>query len=344
MLFSVIIPAYNCKKSIENTVNSLLNSGLFDFEIIIIDDGSTDGTYEVCDLLAGKHSNIHCIHQTNAGVSSARNVGIDSAKGDFLLFFDSDDTVDEYALKHAAEIIQEKEPDMLIFGISFDYYFNDRMYRRDNLVYPEEGMLSKGQWSAKFVQLYESNSISTSCTKFIRRELLNKNKVRYRKDLIEMEDFLFVVRCLEHCDDIYVLPEVIYRYRQTENERSTFNRLLRIPSLSDYMKPFEEEIEEFINRVPLDNKNLKDVKGIVNQIYTVLFYEQIRFGDKQEIESASKDMLNGKYSETIKFSNPELYQLLIGEKYHSVWLHSVKSRLRHWIAVRVKYIRSLWRS
>lgn len=341
--FSVIIPVYNCKNALQNTVDSVLRSGLFEYEIIIIDDGSNDGTAGICDLLAGQYDNIYCIHQENLGVSVARNHGIEVAQGQYILFFDADDSVDESALEHATEIVMKLKPDMLIFGLSFDYYFCGKLYRREKLSYPYEGLLNQKQWGKIFYELYSCNAISPVWNKFIRRDLLMKNQVRFCQDLIEMEDFLFTVRCMSYCENIFLLPEVIYRYRQAEDEKSTFNRLQKIPSLSAYMQLFEREME-VLDNILFKNSGINiDVKRIVDQIYTTLFLEQMHFGNIAEIKYASNDMLAGKYTEAIKNSDPGLYQLLKKKKYNQVWLRNAKIRIRHWIAVRIKAVKC-WRA
>lgn len=340
MLFSVIIPAYNCINTLQNTVGSVLNSGLYDFEIVMIDDGSTDGTSELCDSLGTENSKIRCIHQGNAGVSIARNRGIEAARGDYVLFFDSDDTVDTGILKHAAELVKQTKPDMLIFGLSFDYYFRGKLYRRDELVYSKERLLNQKQWCAEFMELYACNALSPVWNKFIRRSILTDNQILFCKDLIEMEDFLFVVHCMNHCKSIYVLPEAIYRYRQPEDERSTFYRLLRIPSLTAYMQPFETGMEELVSTFSLTGDIAANIRNVVAQIYTSLFYEQIHFGDIEEIERASNDMLTGKYAEVIRTANRMLFELLEQKHYRQVWIQNAKVRLKHWLAVRIKYIKS----
>ena len=81
MLVSVVIPAYNCINSLETTVDSILHSGLTDYEILLIDDGSTDGTSELCDALVSRHGCVRCVHQENGGVSNARNRGIGEGLG-----------------------------------------------------------------------------------------------------------------------------------------------------------------------------------------------------------------------------------------------------------------------
>ena len=79
MNFSVIVPCYNCVKTLENTVNSIQASGLSNYELLLIDDGSADGTGALCDVLCEKYPELRCIHQPNAGVSAARNRGVDEA-------------------------------------------------------------------------------------------------------------------------------------------------------------------------------------------------------------------------------------------------------------------------
>ena len=134
MLFSVIIPAYNCEETIENTVDSIAESGIIDYEILIIDDGSTDKTGSICDSLSQKMPSVRCIHQINAGVSAARNCGIENSQGEYILFFDADDSLDSNSLCNAVRTVEIERPDMLIFGMRFDYYHREHIYRRDSLI------------------------------------------------------------------------------------------------------------------------------------------------------------------------------------------------------------------
>lgn len=197
MLISVVIPAYNCINSLETTLGSVLKSGLTDCEILLIDDGSKDGTAELCDKLAHRHAWVRCIHQENGGVSAARNRGIGEARGRYILFFDADDTVDPGELASCQDILTEQEPDMLIFGMSFDYYFRGKRYRRDTMVPPLAGLRSRAEWIGRMGELYESNALSPVWNKFIRRDLLTDCQILFPGGMIEMEDFLFSVRCLK---------------------------------------------------------------------------------------------------------------------------------------------------
>ena len=120
MLVSVIIPAFNCEKSIKRTVDSIISSGLTDYEIVIINDGSTDNTDSVCKGLCAQYSFIKYSEQKNSGVSAARNNGISIAAGEYILFFDADDTAEENSFSECIDIIESEKPDILVFGISFD--------------------------------------------------------------------------------------------------------------------------------------------------------------------------------------------------------------------------------
>ena len=115
-LVSIIVPVYNAEKHISDCLDSLLSQVFKDFEIILVDDGSKDCSGEICDRYAGKDSRVTVIHKENAGVSSARNKGIEQARGKYLVFVDSDDTVQpEYIGTLYKEITREDE-DLVICG------------------------------------------------------------------------------------------------------------------------------------------------------------------------------------------------------------------------------------
>ena len=135
---SVIIPSYNCKSTLKKTVDSILKCGLRQFEILLVDDGSTDETLQVCRELAAQSPIITYTHQQNQGVSEARNQGLRAATGDYIWFFDSDDFVDPGSLAHVVQILDDRKPDLLIFGMTFDSFKNDKLCRRTILQYDKE--------------------------------------------------------------------------------------------------------------------------------------------------------------------------------------------------------------
>lgn len=313
MQFSVIIPCYNCVKTLETTVNSVRTCGLTDYEILLIDDGSADGTAKLCDTLCVRYPELRCVHQKNAGVSAARNRGIDEARGEYLWFVDADDTVDVGALSDAADTIDRQQPDMLLFGISFDYYHHGKLYRRDKLVPPCAGNLTLEQLKKQFQEFYECNALTTACNKFMRRDILMQSGVRFREDMILMEDFLFVLELLPYCKDIYSLPEAIYRYRQAEDEKGAYRRLQRIPDLAGYMQPFEAGL---------------DTLGISAQeagtLYEMLLRQKLYYAPLRQIREILAEHKQSKYA-SLEMGRP------LG-----IYFRNRKMQLRHRIAVAAK--------
>lgn len=136
MTFSVIIPCYNCAETLEATVKSVCASGLIDYEILLIDDGSTDGTAELCDSLCAYDPAIRCIHQENAGVSAARNCGIREAQGDYLWFVDADDQIIPLDMNRLSQLLWD-QPDCVMFGMYFSYLRHGRQIMRESLTASE---------------------------------------------------------------------------------------------------------------------------------------------------------------------------------------------------------------
>lgn len=313
MTFSVIIPAYNCAGTLEATVRSIQLSGLYDYEIILVDDGSTDGTAALCDELSGKFAEIRCVHQQNAGVSAARNHGIAEAQGEYLWFVDADDTVDEDSLADAAKVVEEQKPDMLIFGMSFDFYHKGKVYRRESLVPPYDGAILLEQLKSHFKEFYECNSLTPVWNKFCRKDIIVEHKIAFHKDMILMEDFLFVLELLAHCENIYCVPKAIYRYKQAENEKNAFRRLERIDDLTKYMAPFEAAA-----------KNLGG-ESVILELYKMLLTQRLYYAALKDIKRILNAQESSKY-----------YQQICMPKPLALYIHNKKTRLRHRIAVAVK--------
>ena len=112
---SVIIPVYNVEKYLNACIESVLSQSFNDYEIILVDDGSTDNSGALCDEFAAKYDSISVIHQENKGLGGARNTGIDAAKGSYILFLDSDDTIDPDCLKICYEKAEKHNCDMVAF-------------------------------------------------------------------------------------------------------------------------------------------------------------------------------------------------------------------------------------
>ncbi len=335
MKYSVIIPAYNCEKNIEATVKSVLVSGLSDFEIVIVNDGSKDNTKAVCDKLAEAYKEIKCIHKENGGVSSARNTGIDEVSGEYILFMDADDTYKPDGFQKINALLAKDNPDLLVFGLSFDYYNGDKIYRSDVLTYPTEGILNPSRWSEDFVTLFESNSLSSSCNKIFKTRIIKENKLYFNKDVFIMEDFLFVLEYLRYTENILFVKDALYHYHQPEDEMHAYTRVERIKDINTYLAPFYETSEKLALSLK-DQFNLPFSHGnnVLFLLYSMLLNHKAYYADVETLKNLSQTIKSGRFAD---FNTDDiLINDLKNENYKAIIKRHKKIQLRHKIAVAVK--------
>ena len=248
-----------------------------------MDDGATDGSSEMCDELAESFGteafNIRVIHQPNGGVSAARNAGLKVAEGEYVLFVDSDDTIEAELLSELLDTIEAEPTDMAVFGLSFDYYSGEKLYRRDTLLPPAQGEKSLEQCSEMLFELFKCNSLSAIWNKIIRKNVFDKNNIALREDMFLYEDLEFSLRVLANCENVYFYPEAIYRYRQANEEGNAGRRLMRIPHIPELIK----KIEAALNDITGDNSR------ILLDLYLALAREKIAAAPKDEIKIVCDD-------------------------------------------------------
>lgn len=333
--YSVIIPAYQCANTLESTVKSVLSGGLRNLEIIIVNDGSTDGTKELCDKLAETYNEVIAIHRPNSGVSVARNRGITEARGEYILFMDSDDSYTDGALARAAEIIEREKPDMLIFGLSFDYYKNGIIYRSDELYYSEEGIFTPQKWSEAFSLMFETNSLSSACNKIFKADIIRRNGLNFHKDVFIMEDFLFVLDYLRYVNNIYMLPEAIYRYRQPDDEARAFKRMERVEDLNTYLIPFYNSIDNLSSALS-EKYGLSFPEGEATalRLYSILLNQKAYYADMNTLKELSCKHQESKWADTLQ--GDALLTDLKNGNCLKIYLRNKITQLRHTVAVQLK--------
>lgn len=331
MTISFIIPVYNCKEYLPDCVNSIRAINAKDYEILLIDDGSTDGSGSLCDELSAEFAEIRVVHQDNTGASAARNRGIQEALGELLLFIDADDSIDSAALSKVLSDPRCMDNDLTIFGLTFDYYHNRRCYRQDPLYFDFDGVLDLNLWGKNFLQLFQNNSLSPVWNKVFKREILCVNELILDTTMFLYEDFEFVLRYMAHCDTIWNVPQAIYHYRQSEDEGNAGRRLKRIPCIPEFLIPIENSLHALPEAVSETAK-----ATVLHQLYLVLAREKISVSDVKTIDSVCRDYQSWSKNRLLPAKQDQFQQLLLEEKSFNLWLQNKKTRLRHWIAVRVK--------
>lgn len=334
MKISFIIPVYNCKAFLPDCVSSIRSAGISDYEILLVDDGSTDGSGFLCDELAAKFQGIRVVHQPNAGVSAARNQGILESRGDLLIFIDADDSIESKLLSDLLSDPRCAESDLTIFGLTFDYYKKGNCYRRDPLFHSYDGIFSKQQWGSEFSELFAKNSLSPIWNKVFKRDILLRNNLQLNKDMFLYEDFEFVLRYMQHCDRIWNIPQAIYHYRQTEDEGNAKRRLMRIDSLPQFLQPIEAALTDLAKTNPTITQ--EQVQQILQQLYLVLAREKISVSDLTGIRAICKDYAVWSQNRVFSLEPSAFYKNLKEEKALRLLLAAKKSALRHRFAVWVK--------
>lgn len=225
--FSLILPVYNVEKYVKRCVNSLLRQEYTDHEIILVDDGSTDSSGSICDKLADKNNNIFAYHKENGGLSDARNYGMDRAKGNYILFIDSDDWVDEKLLISLHNHLNKSNVDILKFGFqkmqegnyknTFFSYFNIGVYDRRQI---EETILPY-TIGPKRLFCYEQNACKSVWSHVYSLNFLRENNIRFVSEReILNEDYLFNLHTLLYAKSLEVTHYILYYYDYREGSLS----------------------------------------------------------------------------------------------------------------------------
>lgn len=337
--YSFIIPVYNSEKYLRKCVQSIKDIKLKDYEIILVDDGSQDDSGWICDQLQHECKRIRCIHQQNQGVSVARNHGLKAATGDYICFFDSDDSIESGKLYKLLKRIEEEKTviDIAVFGMGFDYYYNGRRYRTDEMHVPLQGIEESSTWSDCLYELYQANSLNSICNKVFRREFLKRYNLYLREDMFLYEDLEYFIRCMRRCDKILFEPEIIYHYRQAEDEGNAGRRLMRIEHLFTLVDQIEKALDQLIEEKNAQPEQQK-IKRILVILYHVLAREKIAVSNRKEIRQICNDYIKWleRYTGDIPIREQNYSELLKKCRIRKILFQRTYTKIRHKIAVRIK--------
>lgn len=213
VVYSVIVPVHNVRTYLSACLDSLLaQRNAPPWEAILVDDGSTDGSGAVCDEYAGKCSGFRVLHVPNGGVSRARNLGINAAGGDYIVFLDADDLLDPEALAALFPLL-EKKPDITLF-CSQDFDAAGKKEPRRPPVFPQEGETG----DAFFRRSLETGKLPfvSACMHVFSSAFLRRNGLQFQEGLSVAEDLNFTFQCLSQAASVCGTDRVLYYYRQRE--------------------------------------------------------------------------------------------------------------------------------
>lgn len=204
---SIIVPVYNVEPYLTDCLDSLLEQSYLNLEILLIDDGSTDKSGDICDLYEKKDSRVKVFHKKNGGVSSARNLGIDMSEGEYLVFVDSDDCVHEKLVEIYMDSVRDGE--IVLCDTTSDNTMWEEIHWDECLKQTEYFE------NSQFMQLYCENYINPPFNKCYVAEIIKKNGIRFPEDMNLGEDLIFNLDYLGYTKGRYrVIHYPFYFYRE----------------------------------------------------------------------------------------------------------------------------------
>lgn len=286
---SIIVPVYNTRKFLEKCIDSVIKQDFKNYELILINDGSTDGSLEICKKFANKYDFIKSVSQDNGGVSKARNTGLSLAEGKYVIFLDADDSIEINSLRTLFLEAEKNDSDMVIGSYNKLRFSNKvgKVIRKNECVTREE------VWND--MNKYEGY-INTPWAKLYRLEIIKENKLLFQEGRSIGEDYKFnrqYLQCIN--SNIIIIDKVVYNYRMgglasTVVYHKELNKLRK------------ESLNEYIDYNKKNNLIIYDInKRASKQIYEC-FQEHIVH--LKAVDAASK------IKETI-----EIYDSFFEEKY-----------------------------
>lgn len=254
-VISVIVPIYNTEKYLDPCITSIVNQTHSALQIILVDDGSPDRSGGICDTWAKQDSRIQVIHQENAGVSAARNAGLQIAEGELISFVDSDDVLPPNAYEQLLHSWNKKD---LIMGRMV-------LMEEDGIPIPCEQIFPRDEFPVEdyVKELFQEKQycyLGYLCDKLLKRSIIHDNNIQFDLAIKLNEDRLFLLEYLLHCNSVSFCNAVVYSYRQRSagvitstrrNRTVTDSEMTVIASfhkMADIAKTYSEELYYIVSR------------------------------------------------------------------------------------------------
>lgn len=277
---SIIVPIYNAEKRLEKCIKSIQNQTYSNIEIILVNDGSSDSSLDICNRFARQDSRIHVINIDNSGVSLARNKGIDYAKGTYCCFVDADDWIEENHIENM--MVHADEADCVIEG-----YVRERISGQYKC-YLQQKIIDLNKLDGKQVgEMFWNGYIHPCWNKLFKRKILVENNIYFEHQIHISEDSLFCIKYLSYCNSMEIINATTYHYWIDECNLSLSKKVY--PDIFDiYMKVYNE-LSGLLERGNCE-ENVKNeilIRTIYPQLYSaiskILINDKISRSEKKNI-------------------------------------------------------------
>lgn len=308
-MVSIIIPVYNSETTLRRCLESVINQSISDWELILVDDGSNDKSGEICDEYAEKNQRIKVFHKKNGGVSSARNIGLDNAKGKWIVFIDADDLVKESYLANLLEHSQ-KQVDLVI---SYAEIHNGDNINKES--YPSK-LIDDTNFESMFIE-NDMNWHTSPWSKLYKRSIIEEHHLRFCEGMHIGEDAVFLYSYMLYSNQIYISNDTDYCYF-AYNEGSLTKRVNSLDSEILAYNQIRTIIESMISKKTIKNfialRNLNWlIASYQRRVLNALYYNKVQ---KQNRLSILRDMDWNYYIRHIYSNSLKEKILIILLKFH----------------------------
>lgn len=247
-MISIIVPVYNVEKYISKCIESIINQSVCDWELLLINDGSKDNSGSICDSYSENDKRIKVFHKINGGVSSARNLGLEKAKGDWICFVDSDDWVDTDFLANFLEIISNKT-ELAIQSFYNNYEINDKeeLISLPNLNFTSN--YSIVEWLEKTPKVHNG----FIWHRIYKRSIIDQENIRFEEGISFAEDGWFFFKYMRNVQNIKMTSKSGYHYLIRNNSLTSTGKNIPAETLSRVLCGYIESLSQFC--IPFDAKD-----------------------------------------------------------------------------------------
>ena len=299
-MISIIVPMYNAESTISNTIEHILQQTYKNWELILIDDGSTDQTYSICNKYLNDDNRIVLKKVENGGPSKARNLGLRYAKGEYVTFCDADDYFDINFLDNMLSVLQvDNDIDLVICSYKSYSKKEKNLYNTTELTSQEIAY-----------QCLDNEKIAGYLwNKMFKNDIIKKHKIRFDEEIFCCEDLLFIIKYIEKSKKAYYIDkELYYHTNQPSSIINSYNPLKKVTSLDARIK-----INYILKKLEFSNAyNISSQISCIQAYY--IMKELKQFVRKRKINDNEKKIVKSYYKKIISVCRNNCYNVFISKK------------------------------
>ncbi len=314
---SIIVPVYNCEKYLDEAIKSVLNQTLRELEVIIVNDGSTDNSLDIANKYSSIDNRVKVLTQDNQGVSAARNLGLEAAKGEYIGFIDGDDWIESDMYKTLYSIAIKENVDLVISNFEQELEGKNIISRLDistDIVLKEKDIVKK-----VLPQFLQHEKLNTVCNKLFKSEIIKNYNIRFPKGVALGEDGVFNINYFTNIKSLMYIDYSGYHYREVEGsatrnifEKDYFSRSLEvyneeIPSI--YYKYFGQDYLEELKAIKFINNIISYTHIYFKPQDNISFIQRYKYVKKMIKNDYVNKVLN-KYFRTI-YKDKSRYEMIL---------------------------------